>query len=139
MICPVCKSDMIVVEYNDIELDYCDQCRGVWFDAGELELILQKLELESEHILFTNMLQSPPAVTSEKLRKCPICSRKMRKANLGGQPELLVDLCIREDGIWFDGGEVAQLIQQLARGQAGGDGPQQKLMNFIGEVFQAQE
>jgi Zn-finger nucleic acid-binding protein len=139
MICPVCKSDMIVVEYHDIELDYCDKCRGVWFDAGELELVMKTLELESEHILFTHMLQSPPAVTSEKPRRCPICSRKMRKTSLGGQPELIVDLCIQEDGIWFDGGEVAQLIKQLAQGQAGGDGSQQKLMNFLGEVFQAQE
>lgn len=139
MICPVCKSDMIVVEYHEIELDYCNECRGVWFDAGELELILQTLELESEHTLFTHMLQSPPAATSEKSRKCPICGRKMRKTNLGGQPELLVDLCSREDGIWFDGGEVAQLIKQLAQGQAGGEQPQQKLINFLGEVFQAQE
>jgi Zn-finger nucleic acid-binding protein len=139
MICPVCKSDMIVVEYHDIELDYCDQCRGVWFDAGELELVLQTLELESEHVLFTHMLQYPPAVTSEKPRRCPICNRKMRKTNLGGQPELLVDLCSREDGIWFDGGEVAQLIQQLAQGQAGGERSQNNIMNFIGEVFQAQE
>jgi Zn-finger nucleic acid-binding protein len=139
MICPVCKSDMIVVEYHEIELDYCNECRGVWFDAGELELILQTLGLESEHTLFTHMLQSPPAATSEKLRKCPICGRKMRKTNLGGQPELLVDLCSREDGIWFDGGEVAQLIKQLAQGQAGEEQPQQKLINFLGEVFQAQE
>ena len=139
MICPVCKSDMIVVEYHNVELDYCNECRGVWFDAGELELILQTLELESEHILFTHMLQSPQAVTSEKSRKCPICSRKMRKTNLGGQPELIVDLCSREDGIWFDGGEVAQLIKQLAQGQVDRERPQQKLMNFLGEVFQAQE
>jgi Zn-finger nucleic acid-binding protein len=130
---------MIVVEYHEIELDYCNECRGVWFDAGELELILQTLGLESEHTLFTHMLQSPLAATSEKSRKCPICGSRMRKTNLGGQPELLVDLCSREDGIWFDGGEVAQLIKQLARGQAGEEQPQQKLINFLGEVFQAQE
>ena len=139
MICPVCKSDMLVVEYHDIELDYCDQCHGVWFDAGELELLVQAMDLESEHVLFTHMLQSPPAVTSEKPRRCPICSRKMVKTDLGGQPELLVDLCDREDGLWFDGGEVAQLIKQLAGGQAGGDESQQKLIDFLGDVFKAQE
>ena len=41
MICPVCKKDMFVVEYKQIELDYCHTCKGVWFDAGELELLLE--------------------------------------------------------------------------------------------------
>jgi len=39
MICPVCKSDMIDVEYHQIELDYCTNCHGVWFDAEELGLL----------------------------------------------------------------------------------------------------
>ena len=39
MICPVCHKSMLDIEYNNIELDYCEKCRGVWFDAGELELL----------------------------------------------------------------------------------------------------
>jgi len=44
MICPVCKSDMIDVEYNRIELDYCTACRGVWFDTEELELLIENMD-----------------------------------------------------------------------------------------------
>jgi Zn-finger nucleic acid-binding protein len=139
MICPVCKSDMIVVEYHDIELDYCNECHGVWFDSGELELLVQAMGLEGEHVMFAHMLQAPAAATSEKKRKCPICNRKMRKTIIGGQPEIVVDLCEREDGIWFDGGEVMQLIKQLTGGQAAGDGSEQRVISFLGEVFQAQE
>jgi len=47
MICPACKNDMIVVEHEDIELDYCTNCNGVWFDSGELELLLEAAGLES--------------------------------------------------------------------------------------------
>jgi Zn-finger nucleic acid-binding protein len=139
MICPVCKQDMIVVEYHDIELDYCNGCHGVWFDADELELLVQAMNLGSEHVLFAGLLQSPTVATSEKKRKCPICNRKMRKTAVGGQPEIVVDLCEREDGIWFDGGEVVQLIKQLSSGQTVSDGSQQKVIDFLGEVFQAQE
>jgi len=39
MICPVCRQSMLDIEYNNIELDYCEKCKGVWFDAGELELL----------------------------------------------------------------------------------------------------
>ena len=139
MICPVCKSDMIVVEYHNVELDYCNECRGVWFDAGELELLIQAMDLESEHVLFTHMLQSPAAATSEKKRRCPICNHRMRKTVIGGQTGIMVDLCEREDGIWFDGGEVVQLIKHLAGGKVGEEGSQQELMGFLGEVFQAEE
>jgi len=40
MICPACRDEMIVVEYKKIELDICVSCRGVWFDADELGLLL---------------------------------------------------------------------------------------------------
>ena len=40
MICPACREEMIVIEYNKIELDVCVQCKGVWFDGGELNEIL---------------------------------------------------------------------------------------------------
>ena len=52
MICPACRSAMVIVEYDDIELDYCTACKGVWFDAGELEL-----DLGENKVLFKMLLQ----------------------------------------------------------------------------------
>ncbi len=40
MECPVCRETMVVIEYRSIELDYCVGCMGVWFDQGEIELLL---------------------------------------------------------------------------------------------------
>ena len=41
MDCPVCKeSAMVTLELNDVEIDYCMQCEGIWLDAGELEILL---------------------------------------------------------------------------------------------------
>ncbi len=48
MICPACKNDMIVVEYQRIELDFCPHCRGVWFDCGELELMLKSAHIDEK-------------------------------------------------------------------------------------------
>ena len=50
MICPACKNDMIVVEYQRIELDFCPDCRGVWFDKGELQLMLETARLEGKFL-----------------------------------------------------------------------------------------
>jgi len=138
MICPTCKSDMIVVEHDKIELDYCANCQGVWFDSGELELLLESLSLESPDTFLSNILDSAEAESSEKKRKCPICSRKMKKTNIGQEPEILIDVCQQGDGLWFDGGEVGQLIRQLAEKSPEKQGSQQRVITFLGEVFEAQ-
>jgi len=38
--CPTCNSGMQEVRRNEVLLDVCPQCRGVWLDRGELEKIL---------------------------------------------------------------------------------------------------
>ncbi len=139
MICPTCKSDMIVVEHSNIELDYCTNCHGVWFDSGELELLMESMELESPNQLFSDILNSPEAASPEKKRKCPLCGHKMKKTIIGEQPEILIDVCQQGDGLWFDGGEVGQLIKQLVRKPSKKGGPQQQVITFLGEVFQARE
>jgi len=139
MICPSCKSDMIVVEHNKIELDYCTSCQGVWFDSGELELLLESLSLESPSLFFSNILNAEEAESSEKKRRCPICGQKMRKTAIGQQPEILIDACRQGDGLWFDGGELGQLIKQIAKKPLEKPDSQHQVMAFLSEVFKARE
>ncbi len=139
MICPACKSDMIVVEYNKIELDYCTDCQGVWFDSGELELLLESMNLESQNVFLSNILSSEEAESSEKKRKCPICGQKMKKTGIGQEPEILIDVCQRGDGLWFDGGELGQLTRQLAKKPSEKTRSQQEVITFLGEVFKPME
>ncbi len=37
--CPVCKAPMRVASYGAFQLDYCESCKGVWFDNIELGAI----------------------------------------------------------------------------------------------------
>ena len=136
MICPTCKSDMIVVEHQRIELDYCTDCQGVWFDAGELGLLLETMNLKNTGLSLENILNLPEAQSPEKKRKCPICGRKMQKAAIGQKPAVLIDVCPEGDGLWFDGGEVGQLLTQLAE-KPPGPGSESPVIAFLGEVFKA--
>jgi Zn-finger nucleic acid-binding protein len=138
MICPACKEDMIVVEYKKIELDHCLNCQGVWFDSGELELLLKSVNLDTPDLLLSHILGSAEAETREKKRKCPICRQKMGKRTIGEHLEILVDVCQRQDGLWFDGGEMAQLLKGLAAKKPAGKEPQHKVISFLGEAFKAQ-
>lgn len=38
--CPRCGSALVEREFQNVKLDACANCKGVWFDAGELELIM---------------------------------------------------------------------------------------------------
>ena len=135
MICPRCKSDMIVVEHNKIELDYCTNCEGVWFDSRELDLLLESMSLESPNLFFNNIINSPETRTSEKMLKCPLCKQKMKKPTIGQPAEIIVDVCWQGDGLWFDGGELTQLIRQLVKKPLGKQSSEQQVINFLGEVF----
>lgn len=137
MICPTCKNDMLVVEHNRIELDYCGKCHGVWFDTGELELLLESLGLDSASPFLDSLLKAEDAETDEKKRRCPLCRRKMKKRSL--ETKVLVDVCPQGEGIWFDGGEVGELIRQLAQKMPLKPGAPQNVISFLGEVFKPWE
>jgi len=126
---------MIVVEHEKIELDYCLNCSGVWFDAEELELLLETMELEGTRLSLDNILTSPDAKSVEKKRNCPICGRKMKKATVGHEPGVLIDACSWGDGLWFDSGEVGQLITRLSDKPPEKSDSQGRIITFLGEVF----
>jgi Zn-finger nucleic acid-binding protein len=45
MKCPVCKTpDLLMTERQNIEIDYCPTCRGVWLDRGELDKLIGQMQ-----------------------------------------------------------------------------------------------
>ena len=40
MKCPRCGNTLTERAFQNVKLDACDRCKGVWFDAGELEMIM---------------------------------------------------------------------------------------------------
>jgi uncharacterized protein len=135
MICPVCGKDALIVEYKGIELDYCPACSGVWFDAGELELLLEAAGLESDTRFLSGILKSREADTAEKKRRCPICRRKMNKVYIDEGKKIITDVCSGGHGIWFDGGEVASLVKTLVDKSSAKDESRQ-VLTYITEMFQ---
>ena len=105
MLCPVDKKQMIILEYNNVELDYCPICEGVWLDQGELELLL---EMSDKRIDLSDIHDS-----EKSKRRCPRCRKKMIKENFPGT-EVEVDICIRDGGIWLDKGELFEIAKSIS-------------------------
>ncbi len=122
MDCPVCKNAMITLELAEVEIDHCTDCGGIWLDAGELEILLG--EAQAARQLLNSFKVRPGA--GEKPRKCPICDKKMQKIIVGAaEPALIIDECRRGDGLWFDKGELKDILD---RAQLDKDHKIQKLL-----------
>lgn len=99
---------MMILEYNDVELDYCPVCEGVWLDQGELELILEMRDHEID-------LSHMPDLKKSK-RRCPRCRKKMIEGKFPGT-EVEVDVCTRDGGIWLDKGELVEIANSQSSGE----------------------
>lgn len=42
MKCPVDNETLVISDRNNIEIDYCPSCRGVWLDRGELDKLIER-------------------------------------------------------------------------------------------------
>ncbi len=106
MKCPACKESLVIRELHEIEVDYCTNCKGIWLDAGELELMLDD---DTEK---AKLIQSLEIVydSNEKKLKCPICKDKMEKVR-HKDVNAVTDKCIHNHGIWFDKGELEEIVK----------------------------
>ena len=129
MKCPVCKAPLIVVERNEIELDFCHQCKGFWFDEGEINCLS---ELHGLDFSLPDLNHLPIVPKSQKTRPCPRCHKKMIKTCLDIESKLIIDRCPKGDGLWFDAGELSQTIQKFTKETNTGT---EKMVSFLGEVF----
>ncbi len=96
---------MIAIELEQVEIDHCPTCGGVWLDEGELELLLGK-EGRSKR-----MLGSAKPDRKEKTKKCPICLRRMEHVLLSGIEPVRADKCRLDHGLWFDRGELETVVR----------------------------
>lgn len=127
MYCPKCEKEMIVVERNDVELDYCMFCEGFWFDNGEWNILCKKLIAENFLDDTTDIFSLPRTSTSERLRRCPVCNKKMEKFMFNN---VLLDRCPSKHGIWFDKNEFSSCVNAFRNKQS-----KNEQIKFLGEVF----
>jgi hypothetical protein len=125
MKCPVCDELMVVLELEEIEIDYCTTCEGIWLDGGELELLLEEAS-EKEEVLSSFRRDD---FSDEKKIRCPICFKKMEKVLVGKENRILVDTCKNHHGLWFNKGELYEVVK------LGSIDEENKVLTLLREIF----
>ena len=126
MICPVCKDPMVVLELEQVEIDYCTNCKGIWLDSGELELLLESGQERKS--LFESFKED--ASNKERNYSCPICGKRMSKVFVGEQNQVLIDKCKKDHGLWFDEGELKSVIENASKSK------ENKVVKLLKQMFE---
>lgn len=121
--CPACQI-VVMGRFTDpatgLEIDACPTCEGMWFDAHELGAFLKSPTLKSRFLL-PEAAQPQGSVgytISTRQRVCPRCREGMDVRVFEG---VVLDVCHHCHGIWFDAGEVRDVVERFREGNHPGD------------------
>ena len=122
MKCVKCDGTLRRVGLEEIEVDRCDTCSGIWFDSGELQRILGRATIAE---LRTKAKSSKTDDT--KRATCPRCRGEGKLVQVASlTSEIHIDTCAVCGGQWLDAGEL-----EILRG----DGPLRSVGSFFRRLF----
>ena len=106
--CLKCTSVLDKARIEDIEVDVCPACGGLWLDHGEAERISRKMHSEVDRLRRLLSVQvRPPSVPSEVQKACPACTSAVNEVMMGA---IHIDYCSRCKGVFLDRGELDAAI-----------------------------
>lgn len=160
--CPVClaiKMEKVRLPAGPSELilDHCTRCGGVWFDAGEVQLLrrtdaerlwraivrredVHTMRCHSCHAMLARTEPSCAACGWKVELDCPVCERPMRRSEQSG---MRLDHCARDKGVWFDHDELtgiwkleaSALVRQRRSGELADGGDNLLLDSLLMDPF----
>ena len=102
MQCPACGTEMFVLEFELVEIDFCPECKGVWLDSGELELVGDRAGVLLAPLGAALASQEGRAPSGGARRPCPVSGKRMLEEKTDGEPRIVLDRCTHGHGLWFD-------------------------------------
>ena len=108
MKCPKCQGRMEAIEYEGVEVDRCNSCHGIWFDAGESDWLRDEAAAGAIDIGDPSIGSQANAINRYR---CPRCDGGMlRRVDLK-QPHIHYEECTSCRGSYFDAGEFVSLMR----------------------------
>ena len=114
MDCPKCVGKLEEKTVENVKIDVCWVCEGIWFEAGELDKVLQAdshdfktIDLSRADFDGAGVGPEIKAEINTKTATCPRCAGvTMEKVKMR---HTWVDMCPSCHGTWLDSGEINHL------------------------------
>jgi Zn-finger nucleic acid-binding protein len=120
-LCPRCDQPLTGEVHLDMHLDLCDDCGGVWLDAGEFPALMRHGPEELrrwERELGQPTVNLDAAMETRQDLLCPLCSLPLKGRPYAGASGIRLDNCPKCKGMWVDAGELSLVVEFLAREEA---------------------
>ncbi len=90
---------MKIHRIQKVDVDYCEDCFGIWLDAIELERITHKPYI-------AKYVSSTMGVAKRSDIMCPACEVSLKLQDING---VEIDTCPTCGGTWLDFGEIERI------------------------------
>jgi len=113
--CPECGKQMKELQYvpgEQLLVDHCEACGGVWLDGGETVSVKKIADKQDDRRirLMRGIWEMRSKVKGVKTMVCPRCKTPSINEFSTGEGVTL-DMCDRCNGCWFEKGEVATYFE----------------------------
>lgn len=115
-LCPSCGDPLQTIDLKlngTFLIERCEQCFGLFFDPGEIEILLES-SVSNVFAINTQLLRN---INKERYQhkqikyvKCPVCQVLMNRVNFGHRSGVIIDQC-KKHGIWLESGEITHLME----------------------------
>jgi Zn-finger nucleic acid-binding protein len=99
--CPKCGHGMTEVSHEEIQIDRCTNCKGIWFDDDEVHAL--KLKGGSKSVDSGDPKEGWKWDSRTDI-DCPRCGKKMENSADPSQNHIWYEVC-KDHGIFMDAGE----------------------------------
>jgi Zn-finger nucleic acid-binding protein len=121
---------LLLARLRDVEVDVCHRCRGLWLDAGELQSLMRATGATPDDPLLGFLERAGRAPAGRK-HLCPRCDRPLHEISVEQDGKALtLDRCPHGHGLWFDAGELEQLLAMFPPASGAG-----RTIDFLHELF----
>lgn len=104
---------MEAVEYEGVEVDRCKNCKGIWFDVGENDLLRDR---GAAAAIDTGDPSQGRQTNKIDRYRCPRCDGGMMRMVDPQRSHIWYEECTSCRGSFFDAGEFTDLAQDTISG-----------------------
>lgn len=114
MNCPNKHGKLEIALFHDVEVDYCSECLGIWFDQDELAYAKDNKDEQLNWLDFDIWRDKGKFKLSKSDRHCPVDGTGLVEIKYDDS-SVKIDFCRHCRGIWLDRGEFKQIMVYLKK------------------------
>lgn len=112
MKCPCCDVEMKSKMLEDVEINECDKCKGIWFEDDELRKAKDSADSDLNWMDFEIWKHKDKFNARARKLACPQCNQSLVTIDYADKG-VEIDYCPKCKGTWLDKSEFKKVIEAL--------------------------